>query len=45
MVAYVCGSPDTNPDRYHPNLDINDDGFIDITDVATVAFEFGKVNP
>jgi hypothetical protein len=48
MVAYAfgAGSSDIPPNpRWHPNLDINDDEFIDIVDVALVAYEYGKIDP
>ena len=45
MVAYAYGSPGVNPERWDPILDVNEEGVIDITDVAIVAYEYGKVDP
>lgn len=42
MLAYgtIIGKP-----NYHPNLDINDDGKIDVKDYYIVCKNYGKVDP
>lgn len=44
MVAYAYDSK-PGDQRWHPNLDVNSDNIIDITDIAIAAYEYGKVDP
>jgi hypothetical protein len=38
--ASILGDP-----RYHPNIDLNDDGLIDIDDVIIPAIHYGTIDP
>ena len=44
LVAAAYGASDGDP-RYDPNVDFDSNGFVDVTDVLTVALNYGKHCP